>query len=119
MEEYLSRYGWHFSKPMYEWAVSIMRDRNGGRVTPLKKDDVEKTVSQQGVDMSRSGYDVVYMYHWLKTKCHQSSLADEQRVALCVKDFVNDKDGYEEMPFTHFYADCVARGIPIIWEDLL
>lgn len=29
MDDYLSSYGYHFSKAMCEWAVSMMRDRNG------------------------------------------------------------------------------------------
>ena len=29
------------------------------------------------------------------------------------KDYVDDKDGYPELPFTRFYADCVGSGNPI------
>ena len=29
MEEYLSNYGWHFSKAMCMWAISMMKDRKG------------------------------------------------------------------------------------------
>ena len=32
MEPYLSAHGHHFSKPMLEWAVGMMRDRNGKKV---------------------------------------------------------------------------------------
>ena len=42
-----------------------------------------------------------------------SSVPDEQRLALFVKDYVDDPDGYEELPFTRFYSDCIGKGIPI------
>ena len=36
MTEYLSRYGWHFSKNMCEWAVSRMKAEN--KATGKKED---------------------------------------------------------------------------------
>ena len=42
-----------------------------------------------------------------------SSIIDEQHVALFIKDYVDDPDGYEELPFTRFYADCIGSGVPI------
>ena len=42
-----------------------------------------------------------------------SSIIDEQRAALFIKDYIDDKDGYPELPFTRFYADCVGSGCPI------
>ena len=48
-----------------------------------------------------------------------SSIIDEQHVALFIKDYVDDKDGYSELPFTRFYADCIGSGCPIDWGDML
>ena len=48
-----------------------------------------------------------------------SSVIDEQHLALFIKDYVDDKDGYSELPFTRFYADCVGTGTPIEWEDMI
>ena len=30
-----------------------------------------------------------------------------------IKDYVDDKDGYDGLPFTRFYADCIGSGTPI------
>jgi hypothetical protein len=32
---------------------------------------------------------------------------------------VDDPDGYPELPFTRFYADCIGTGTPIDWEDVI
>lgn len=119
MEQYLSRYGWHFSKPMYEWAVSIMKDRNGSKVTPIEKKDAENTLAPYGVDMSKNGYDAVYVLSMAHADYYGSSITSEQQIGKFVADYLGDKDGYEEVAFTRFYADCIAKGIPMIWEDLM
>jgi hypothetical protein len=28
-------------------------------------------------------------------------------------------DGYDGLPMTRFYADCIGSGNPIIWEDVI
>ena len=38
---------------------------------------------------------------------------------LFVKDYIDDPDGYEGLPFTRFYADCIGSGTPIMWSDML
>ena len=48
-----------------------------------------------------------------------SSLPDEEHLIKYVKDYVDDPDGYPELPFTRFYADIIGKGIPVIWEDMI
>lgn len=48
-----------------------------------------------------------------------SSITDEGHVAMFIKDYVDDPDGYDGLPFTRFYADCIGSGKPIMWEDML
>lgn len=48
-----------------------------------------------------------------------SSLPDERAVALYVKDYLEDPDGYDEVAFTRFYADCIGKGEMPDWEDVL
>ena len=40
MKQYLSYYGRHFSKPLYEMAVEMMETRDGGKVKPMEKQAV-------------------------------------------------------------------------------
>lgn len=124
MEEYLSQYGWHFSKKMCEWAVSRMYKRNSlDKKIPIQswnKDSVDKLLNKYGVTIeNKIGYDYVFAANMCIADYYGSSIIDEQHVALFIKDYVDDPDGYEELPFTRFYADCIGSGIPINWEDML
>ena len=124
MEEYLSQYGWHFSKKMCEWAVSRMYKRNSlDKKIPIQswnKDSVDKLLNKYGVTIeNKIGYDYVFAANMCIGDYYGSSIIDEQHVALFIKDYVDDPDGYEELPFTRFYADCIGSGVPINWEDML
>lgn len=124
MEEYLAQYGWHFSKKMYEWAVSNMykTDTNGNRtkVTKITKDAVDKLLESNGIRLNNKfGYDYVFAANMCKSDYLGSSVPDEQHLALFVKDYVDDPDGYPELPFTRFYGDCIGTGTPISWEDMI
>ena len=37
---------------------------------------------------------------------------------LFVRDYIDDSDGYDGLPFTRFLADCIGSGKPVIWEDI-
>ena len=124
MEEYLSQYGWHFSKKMCEWAVSRMYKRNSlDKKIPIQswnKDSVDKLLNKYGVTIeNKIGYDYLFAANMCIADYYGSSIIDEQHVALFIKDYVDDPDGYEELPFTRFYADCIGSGVPINWEDML
>lgn len=119
-EEYLSQYGWHFSKSMYEWAVSMMRSREGRKMSALSKEDVKAVLDRCGITLENDkGYDSAYVMMMGKSDYLGSSIVDEIHLARFVKDYVDDQDAYEGMPFTRFYADCVGSGTPIDWEDML
>lgn len=123
MEQYLSYYGWHFSKAMCDWAVSMMYKRNAANkkeyIQPLTKEQVNTLLNNQNIKINDSTYDYVYIANMCKADFLGSSIADDKHWALYVKDVIDDQDSYEEMPFTRFYADCIGKGIPIYWEDML
>ena len=125
MKEYISQYGWHFSKKMCEWAVSKMKtkDESTGKqkkLDALKKDEVEELLKKYGIKLEKdAGYDCVYAANMGKADYYKSSIADESHLALFIKDYIDDPDGYDGLPFTRFYADCIGSGTPIIWEDMM
>ena len=124
MKEYLEAYGWHFSKKMCEWAVSRMKCKDDAgkqkKLEPMKKDEVEELLKKYGVKLENDkGYDCVYVANMAKSDYMKSSIADDAHLALFVKDYIDDVDAYDGMPFTRFYADCIGSGKPIMWEDML
>lgn len=119
MENYLANYGWHFSKAMCMWAISMMKDRKGERVKPRDKAEIEELLKANGMVVDAKGYDVVYVYAMGKANYGGSSITDEARLAKFVGDYLTTPDGYDGIAFTRFYADCIAKGIPIQWDDML
>lgn len=123
MEEYLSFYGWHFSKKMCDWAVSKMYKTKNGKKEPIKvmsKDEVEQLLKLHGITIENiNGYDHVYIANMCRADFYGSSIIDDRHLAMFVKDYIDDSDSYNGMPFTRFYSDCIGSGTPIIWEDVI
>lgn len=125
MEDYLGMYGWHFSKKLCMWAASKMKRRNAtsGKLEPLQpfdKDRTDEFLKKYGVDTSGFiGYDAVYVLNMARADYYGSSITDEQHLAIFVKDYLTDPDGYDETAMTRFYADCIGGGEVIPWEDVL
>lgn len=119
MDAYLAAYGWHFSKAMCEWAVSMMRSRNGNQETMQDKKIVEQNLQVYKIEVGECAYDAVYVYNMAHADYYGSSITTEQQLYKFVGDYLKDPDGYKEVAFTRFYADCLAKGIPIIWEDMM
>ena len=64
-------------------------------------------------------YDGMYVMSMATSDFFGSSLPDEHHVALYVKDYIDDPDQVDGFVFNRFYADCVLKGEPIEWDDML
>ena len=125
MREYLSTYGWHFSKKMCEWAVSRMyKDGENNKpeqaIPNYTRERVDLLLKRFNLKLEKNkGYDDVYIANMCKFDFLGSSIDNEMKLAQFIKDYIDDADAYEGMPFTRFYADCIGSGTPIMWEDML
>lgn len=120
LDAYLSYYGYHFSPAMADWAVSMMEPRAGGRMRQMKKAEVEKLLSDRDISFrSARAHDLVYIANMIIADRWDSSVKNEDQLALAIKDELDDPDGYDGRSFTHFLSDCNARGIPITWGDMI
>lgn len=119
MDKYLSTYGWHFSKAMCMWAVSMMKDKSGNKPEVMEKDKICELMKKHGEEADAKGYDLVYLAHQAKADHWGGAISSESQLCKYLSDVFNDKDGYDGMVFTRFYADMIAKGEPIIWEDMM
>lgn len=123
MEEYLSYYGWHFSKKMVEWATSKMYKKKGEEkqyLDPIDKQQMEELLKVYNIHFDcKYEYDCLYVLNMAKSDFLGSSIPDERYLLLYVKDYTEDPDGYDGLPFTRFYADCIGSGVAIPWEDVI
>lgn len=118
LDAYLSYYGYHFSPAMARWAVSMIEFRK--RTDKMGKEDAEKLLADREIDFRKAkAHDLVYIANNVLADRWGSSVKDEDQLALAIKDELADPDGYEGMAFTRFLADCNAKGIPIVWEDMI
>jgi len=123
MDEYLSYYGWHFSKKMCDWAVSRMYRLVNDRpvpTDPISKERLDDILKRYSAKLTRAkGYDAVYVANMCKADYLGRSIKDEGSMVQFIIDTIEDPDGYEGMVFTRFYADCIGSGTPINWEDMI
>ena len=120
LDAYLSYYGYHFSPAMARWAVERMVPRMGGRMKMMEMEAVEKLLTDREVDYREAkGHDLVYLANMVVADRWGSSVKNEDQLALAIKDELDDPDGYDGMAFSRFLADCNAKGIPIVWEDMI
>lgn len=119
-EEYTDQYGCHFNKRLYEWAVSMMVDRRGGAVEALPKEQVKEWLASYGVTLENDkGHDAAYVLAMMKADYLHSSIEDDPHLALSVRDYLDDPDGYPTRAFDHFVIDCRRKGVPIFWDEMV
>lgn len=117
MINYLSYYGWHFNKKMAEWAIQCME--HAGKKT-ISKDKVEELLSTYNIHLDNDIlWDKVYVANMLKMDLYQQGIPDEKNLAIAIKSYLDDEDGYDSVAFSRFYMDTVKKGIPIDWEEML
>lgn len=123
MEEYLSFNGWHFNKKLCEWAISLLRKKSNDKLCRLKvipKEEIKEQFEKHDIKIENCvGYDVMYVYHLILSRYYESSLHNDQDLLQAVKDYIDDPNGYDGLPLTRFYADCIGSGRPIMWEDMI
>lgn len=119
MRAYLANYGWHFSKKAYEYAASMMRNKEG-RVKPYTKEEVAALLESYGIQL-RDGvnYDAVYVATMCKADYLNSSVPDEAHLAIFVRDTIEDEDAADGVTMRRWYASMVGAGEPVYWDELL
>ena len=119
-DEYIDMYGPHFSKRLYELAVAGMTDRNGNKIPPMTKEQVSEFLKAHGVTLKNDkGHDAAYVLQMAKADYWGSSISDDNRLALFVRDYLDDPDGYPTKAFDHFVVDCRAKGEPVFWDEVM
>lgn len=109
---------------MCEWAVSKMKkkDENGKMksIEPYTNDDAHQLLKKYNVTVERDeAYDICYLANMFKADFLGKSLPNEQYLAMHIKAYQDDPDGNPTRAFDEFLANCIAKGIPIIWDDMM
>lgn len=125
MRSYLSNYGWSFNKRACEHAIKAMYRKSPATgknepIEPKTKEEIEEFLKKHGVRLENNrGYDFVYVYHMAYSDYFKSSIEDEAHLALFIKDYIDDPDNKGGNAFRKWYVDCIAKGEPVEWADIL
>lgn len=125
MERYLSFYGFHFNKKLYQFAVDMMMKEDKAtmkmvKITPPTMDEVKAILDRYKIEIEQNQiYDALYLSAMVNADFWGSSIEDEQHMALYIKDILNDPDGYDGIVFCRFLSDCGAKGVSIFWDLML
>lgn len=123
MIAYMRHYGPHFNRKLFEFATSLMTTKEDGKEKPLvpyTKEQVKNILTQHGVSLRNDQlYDSVYVANMCKADFLGTSIPDERRLAMYVKNVIDDPDGYDGIVFNRWYADMCYTGVAIDWEEML
>lgn len=125
MKAYLRNHGFSFSKKACDFAVSLMRKENPStkqleKIDSLDKEQVEALLSKYGVVLENNvGYNHVYVANMLKADMYKQSIPDEQRLALGIKNVIDDVDASPRLVFKKWMVSMDDAGEPIEWSELI
>lgn len=92
-----------------------MNGRQKEKIQVTPKDEIKQLFTNYGITIDKCvGYDVMFVYHMAKSDYWGSSINDERSLLQFVKDYIDDPDGYDGLPMTRFFADCIGSGTPIM-----
>lgn len=117
--KYITNYGWNFSRKACEEAVKRMQKWDGNRIQMKSREDVMETMKRHNVELEHdNGYNAVYVFHMVLADFYGKSIEDDKHLCLHVKCIIDDRDNQGGNVFRKWYADQVANGNAVEWEDL-
>lgn len=125
MKAYLRNYGFSFSKKACDYAVSLMKKENPStkkeeKIEPWSKEQVDEMLKKFNITLENNvGYNATYVANMLKADMFKSSIVDEQRLALGVKDIIDDYDASPRLVFKKWITHMDDSGTPIEWSELI
>lgn len=125
MRKYLAHYGWHFTRKACEFAIGLMRKKNVAtgkmeKVEYMPKEQVDAMLAKAGIVLDNNfDYDYIYVANFGKALLFKSSIADEQHLAMYVKDIIDNEASGDGEIMRQWDASMTARGIPIDWYEIL
>lgn len=124
MINYLRYNGPHFNSKLLAFSAKHLwkQDVRGVKVqvASYTKDYIDALLKRFNITLKNNQLlDYVYVANMCKADFLGSSIADEQHLALYIKDVIDDPDGYDGVVFNRWYADMCRKGIVINWEEMI
>lgn len=119
MEEYLEEYGHTFNRRLFDFAVKLLRKRNGNAIDTYDKDAVTEILKTAEVKLQVDGsHDVPYVFN-LMLSDQDGGTPDVAKAAADTERYIKNQYNWKTKPFDEFYIKTVAMGVPIYWDEML
>ena len=119
---YVMQHGNHFNKELYQFAAYKENKQTGKkeRIPVVTKEDVEGLLKKYGVEIeNKGGYDFVYVAQTVRADNWGGSIADEQKMALKIKETCDDVDMPDGYIFKSWCLRMDMLGEPVDWESFV
>ena len=117
---YIAENGWHFNKKACDYAVQYLKGKDGKRIKPLSKEDVDAMLAKYGLKLEKNrGWDYVYAANMAKSDMEGSPLSDEKSQAMYVKILIDDPDAADGEIMACWYVKMLFRREPVDWGMFL
>lgn len=119
-EEYIKKYGQHFSKKLANWVVSKM-ENSDGTDEHWTVDQVKNMWESAGYKLPKANTwgDVSYACNMALADYYPEPLKTNQDVLKQGYKDINDKDGYPGKIFNRWLSDVLGKGLIIPWEEMI
>lgn len=118
LDNYIEKYGNHFNSKLCQFALSLMN--HSDKPDALTLDQVMTMLEKYKVHLDiKYPYDIYYVANMGFHDFYKSSIKDDEHLALFIKDYLEDEDGYEGVPFCRWLADIKHKDTDVNWEEML
>lgn len=117
---YIAENGWHFNKKACDYAVQYLKGKDGKRIKPLSKEEVDAMLAKYGLKLEKNrGWDYVYAANMAKSDMEGSPLSDEKSQAMYVKILIDDPDAADGEIMACWYVKMLFRRELVDWGMFL
>lgn len=117
---YIAENDWHFNKKACDYAVQYLKGKDGKRIKPLSKEEVDAMLAKYGLKLEKNrGWDYVYAANMAKSDMEGSPLSDEKSQAMYVKILIDDPDAADGEIMACWYVKMLFRREPVDWGMFL
>ena len=119
-EQYLEKYGKHFTIKLADFASKQMVNSDG---TNKHWDvaDIKQIIDELGyiIPLSSTIGDIIYTANMAYADFYPTVLDTADKCVTYAKLVASDPDGYEGMEFMRWTSDAIGKSLTLNWEDFI
>ena len=125
MKSYLSNFGWHFNKKMFDYGVSLLKQRNiqtnkYENLKPISKEEIETLMNTSNIVIENVVmYDLAYLINYAKALFSGNLITNEKQLLLFARDYFENPHYSDGEILKCFYTMQISEGRPFDWSEMI